>query len=52
MTIDVDDEDVDGVVGVQEGVEAAGHTGLGLHLDIKEALVVTARVQLMPEIGL
>ena len=47
MTCDVDEEDVLGVVGEQEDVEAARHTGLAQHLEIREALLVTAGVQLI-----
>ena len=36
---EADEEDVLGVVGEQEGVEAAGHTGLAQHLE-KVALVM------------
>ena len=47
MTCDADEEDLLGVVGEQECVEAAGHTGLAQHLREQEVLVVTAGVQLM-----
>ena len=39
VTCEADEEDVLGVVGEQEGVEAAGHTGLAQHLE-KVALVM------------